>query len=195
MIYEFERLDDRLHQSDILIGQDFFVDNAQRPAVVLTPECDLIIQPGRKTRKADFALLAGVTDFDNILDSILSQLKITRRQRDGNEPLDAGTFEDLKAALSRFFNGAVFPRFFYLPPLEGFFGHSVIDFQLLQSVVLDSFSLNDLFERRIAGVRSSWREAIPVRFSSYTSRIGVEDLSDTYIDRILTDYSLNFHIS
>ncbi len=194
MIYAYEHLDSQLHQSDIIGAQIFLIDNVPRTAVLLTPECDLIVQPGRNSSKTEFLLLAGVQSFDRILNSILSQLRITRRQRNGSEPIDSGTFADLKASLSSFFSGAIFPRYFYLPPLSDFFSHSVIDFQLLQTVVANSDSLHDLMERRIAGVRSSWREAIPVRFSNYTSRIGVEDYSDSYIDSILNYYELNLNI-
>lgn len=195
MIYDFATTTKQIGQSDIFSSVWFGSDEETRNAALLTPECDLVIQDGRKNPKASFLLFAGIIPFDDILNSILSSLRITKGQRKGNESINGETFADLKAALRRFFSGAIFPRYFYLPPLEGYFGSSVVDFQLLESRAFTPELFAQLETSRIATLRSSWKEALPVRFTTYAARIGVRDLSDYYIDSILKDYKLEFTVS
>jgi hypothetical protein len=128
MIYDFGVSSKPIGQLEIFTSLEFSFDEQTRNAVLLTPECDLVIQEGRKRPKASFLLFAGIIPFDDILNSILSSLRITKKQRQGVESIDGQTLADIKAALRRFFNGATFPRYFYLPPLEGYFGSSVVHF-------------------------------------------------------------------
>lgn len=194
MIYNFDITAPQLHQCDIFQGIDFSCDGTKRHAVLLTPECDLVDQEGRNKPKARYLLFARIEPFDEILYNIMSQLKITKKQRKGEESLDELTFTDFCMALKKFFNGAIFPRYFYLPPIPFFMKDSVIDFQVLETRKVTIELMSQLKENRIAKIRSSWKEAIPVRFSTYTSRIGVEDLSDYYIDEIFKNYRLDFSI-
>jgi hypothetical protein len=194
MIYNLDISGPLLNQCDIFQTIDFACDNTKRPAVLLTPECDLVTQEGRNKPKAKYLLFAGVDTFDEILFNIMSQLKITKKQRKGEEILDELTYHDFLTTLKRFFNGAIFPRYFYLPAIPSFIQHSVIDFQITETRKVTTELMDELKKNRIAKIRSSWKEAIPVRFSSYTSRIGVEDLSDNYIDEILKDYKFDFSI-
>lgn len=194
MIYNFDISGPLLNQCDVFQTIDFACDGSKRPAVLLTPECDLANQEGRNKLKAKYLLFVGIETFDEILYNIMSQLKITKKQRKGEETLDEVTYNDFLTTLKRFFNGSIFPRYFYLPSIPSFIQHSVIDFQITETRKVTTELINQLKKNRIARIRSSWKEAIPVRFSTYTSRIGVEDLSDNYIDEIFKNYKLDFSI-
>jgi len=196
MIYNFDTTNSQVHhQCDVFQSVEFACDGNKRPAVLLTPECDLVNQEGRSKPKAQYLLFVGIVPFDEILYNIMSQLKITKSQRIGQETLDEITFTDLLMTLKRFFNGGIFPRYFYLPPIPSFIKDSVIDFQITETRKITPDLMDHLKQNRIARIRSSWKEAIPVRFSTYTSRIGVEDLTDDYIDQILKNYNLDFSIA
>lgn len=195
MIYDFELENEPLGQADLFRNLEFSCDRSLRPAVLLTPECDIVVQEGRSNPKAQFFLFGGVESFKPILYDLMSQLRITKKQRSGDEALDRSTFDDLQAALRRFFNGAIYPRYFYLPAVPEFLPHSVIDFQITETRKVTQALVEDLKSMRIAKIRSSWKEAIPVRFSSYSSRVGVQDLTDYYIDQVFSSFGLEFSIT
>ena len=128
MIYNYDITAPLLHQCDVFQTIDFTCDGSQRPAVLITPECDLVIQEGRNKPKAQYILFVGIEPFDDVLNNLMSQLKITKKQRIGEEQLDEFTYRDFCSSLKSFFNGQIFPRYFYLPPIPSFIQHSVIDF-------------------------------------------------------------------
>jgi hypothetical protein len=195
MIYNFDIKDPQLHQCDVFQAIDFTCDGTKRPAVLLTPECDLANQEGRSKPKVKYFLLVGIEPFDEILYNIMSQLKITKMQRKGEEQLDELTYNDFLMTLKRFFNGGIFLRYFYIPPIPPFIQDSVVDFQIIETRKATTELMSQLEKNRIARIRSSWKEAMPIRFSNYTSRIGVDDLSNYYIDEIFKNYKLDFLIT
>jgi hypothetical protein len=195
MIYEYDIALSELNQCDVFKEIHFNCESGYYFAILLTPECDLVIQEGKSKPKADYLKFAAIVDFTPILDSIISQLKITKKQKKGEEYIDQVTFNDLLISLKQFINGGIYPRYYYLPPLSDHFMHSVIDFQFIE-VKKFSFDLqNELCKKKIANISSSWKESIPVKYANYSSRIGVKDISPDIIDKILTDYNLEFNIS
>ena len=71
----------------------------------------------------------------------------------------------------------------------------MVEFQLLEIRKYSNEFYTELLEKKIAGLKSSWKEALPVRYSSYYSRIGVEDLSEKFIESIFKDFSINLNRS
>lgn len=191
MIYNFD-LEDAYKQCDIFKEIAFSCeDNNEYYAVLVNPACDLIIQEGRNRPKANYFIFLGIKPAKFIFDNILSSLRITKKQRNGEEVIDKDTFEEILSAFKQFINGILYPRYYYLPPLEGYFTHSVIDLQFIETKKY-SPDLN-LLSHKIASIKSSWKEAIPNRFTSYTSRIGVNNDYDQIIDSLLTDFKYNFN--
>lgn len=192
MIYSDDISGD-LRQCDIFKDIEFTCEgNSTYYSILITPTCDLVIQEGEKIPKAKYLKFTGIVSFENTLNSIFSILKITKSQRNGTENIDESTFNDLITILKQFIHGSIFPRYYYLPPLGGYFSHSVIDFQLIETKKYTEDLHESLVQNKIARIVSSWRESIPVRYSNYTSRIGVEDISEKAIENIFIDYSLNF---
>ena len=93
--------------------------------------------------------------------------------------------------LGKFINGAIYPRYYYIPGLDSYYEPSAIDFQLIEVKKYTKKLFEGLKEKKIASLKSSWKESIPVRYSSYSSRIGVEDLSQKFIEKIFQSYSIN----
>ena len=195
MIYETSKIISSLLQCDIFHDIYFSCAETKYIAILLTPVCDLVIQEGRNKPKAKYLKFAAITDFMPILEKILSQLKITKKQREGDGYIDIETFSNLRLLLKHFYYGSIYPRYFYLPPLLGYYSHSVVDFQLLQIVKYSSELIEELKKSKIASIKSSWKESIPVKYSSYSTRIGFEDISDEIINSLFTDYKLEFNIN
>ena len=75
--------------------------------------------------------------------------------------------------------------------LQDFFHHSVIDFQLVETKKYYYELFSELNDKKIAQLKSSWRESVLVRFSNYNSRIGVIDYDDDFVDQLLIDFKIN----
>jgi len=189
MIYNFDSKD--IDQSDIFQSINFTCENAQPfPAVLITPLCDIIIQKGRKSPKAKYLKFAGIISSSSLILSLASQVKITKLQISGEEYIDEITYNDFLFLLRNFLTGSIYPRYYYLPPLESYFSHSMIDFQLIESIPYSSKFIKELKQNKIASIESSWRESIPVRYASYSSRVGVQSYTDGFIDTLLIDISI-----
>ena len=193
MIYEsdFDRED--LFQSDIFENIHFSCEDKSFNAILLTPVCDLVIQKGKSKPKATYLKFAGIVDFKPILQNILSQLRISKYQMAGKEYIDGETYLNLLVLLRQLINGSIYPRYYYLPPLPNYYNHSLIDFQLVEVVKFTKDIKKELLTKKISTVKSSWKESIPVRYSTYFSRVGVEDITDNIIDKISLDYKFNFN--
>ena len=192
MIYNFS-LDDGFHQGEIYQDITFSCeDSISFFSVLLNPVCDLVIQEGRKKPKAEYFLFLGIKPADFIFSNILSSLKITKKQKNGNEPIDSYTYNDLISSIIQFINGNIYPRYVYIPPLEGYFGHSVVDLQLIESKKFSEELSDKLKDKKIASLKSSWKETIPNRFTSYSARIGVDNDYYKIIDSLFTDLKYNF---
>ena len=191
MIYSFDSKD--IDQSDIFQSIKFTCENCQPfPAVLITPICDIIIQEGRKAPKAKYFKFAGIIPAATIFSSLASQLKITKSQLSGQEYIAKETYADFIFLLKNFLTGAIYPRYYYLPPLDTYFSHSMIDFQLIETIPYSIEFMKYLSDQKIGSLKSSWRESIPVRYAAYSSRIGVQSFSDEFIDSLLVENSMFF---
>jgi hypothetical protein len=66
-----------------------------------------------------------------------------------------------------------FPRYHWLPPLPGTVTPCILDFQVVESAVLE-----ELNERKIvAQLQSPLREQVPARYAAYMSRVGTPDFT------------------
>ncbi len=192
MIYNFS-LEDEFQQGEIYQEITFSCeDNTSFFSVLLNPACDLVIQNGRKKPKAEYLLFLGIKPANFVFSNILSSLKITKKQMNGTEPIDSDTYNDLVISIIQFINGNIYPRYVYIPPLKGYFGHSVVDLQLIESKKYSEDLSKLLKSKRIASLKSSWKEAIPNRYTSYSARIGVDNNYDAIIDSLFTDFKYNF---
>jgi len=170
-----------------------FACNEGNPSygILLTPRCDLIIQESRKTPKAKYFKFVSIIDVRPIIEGILSQLRISKGQIKGTEYIDGETYENLVLLIKNFIHGSIYPRYFFIPEIKNHFGFSAIDFQILETKKYSRELIKSLKEKRIAQIKSSWREAIPVRYSNYSSRIGVSDYPVEIIDNLLDSLSIN----
>lgn len=113
MIYSFD-ISDGLEQGEIFQNVVFSCENDNEfPAILLTPQCDLILQPNKKIPKAKYIKLAGIIDTSFIFDNILSTLRITKNQREGKEFIDGKIYDDFIFSVRHFLNGTVYPRYFF----------------------------------------------------------------------------------
>lgn len=189
MIYNFDSKD--IDQSDIFQSINFTCESSQPfPAVLITPICDIVIQEGRKAPKAKYLKFAGIIPANSLFLSIASQVKITKQQLSGQEYIDKDTHDDFFHLLKNFLTGSIFTRYYYLPPLDTYFSHSMIDFQLIETIPFSQSFFNELRDKKIASIKSSWRESIPVRYASYSSRIGVQAFTEEFIDQLLIENSI-----
>jgi len=195
MIYNYN-FSNYISQCTIFNTMPFICENNKEyHFIIINPECDLVIQKNRNNPKAKYLHFLAIKDFDEVLNIILSSLRITRKQRKGEEYIDKKTYDDFTLILNKFINGDIFYRYFYLPPLKDYFNHSVIDFQMIEIKKHTQEFYKFLKNRRIAQINSSWKESIPTRYSMYYSRVGVEDISKDLIDCIIQDCNIDFVLS
>ena len=191
MIY-YNDSTEEIDQCNIFQTINFACDGgALKYGVLLTPRCDLILQESRNSPKAKYLKFAAITDVRPVIEGILSQLRVSKGQIKGTEYIDGETFENLNLLIRNFINGSIYPRYFFLPALENHFAYSVIDFQILDVRKYSPQLFEELKLKRVTQIKSSWREAIPVRYSNYSSRIGVRDYPAELTDKLLQSLSIN----
>ena len=191
MIY-YNDPSEEIDQCNIFQGITFACDGGNsKCGILLTPRCDLVLQESRNSPKAKYLKFAAITDVRPVVEGLLSQLKISKGQIKGTEYVDGETYENLNLLIRNFTTGTIYPRYFFLPELEHHFGYSVIDFQFLEVKKYSPELFTELKGNRITQIKSSWREAIPVRYSNYSSRIGVVDYPGDLIDKIFQSLSIN----
>jgi hypothetical protein len=194
MIYKFDF--DKIDQGDVFKDVEFNCEsNNQYYGILLNPKCDLVIQDGKNRPKANYLKFAAIIPASFIFDNLQSNLKITKKQRSGEEYIDRGTFEDFIHLLKSFVTGNIYPRYYYIPPLLSYFSHSVIDFQLIETKKFTPEIFDSLKSCKIAELKSSWKEAVPVRYSAYSTRIGVQDYTEEFYEKMLLESSFNFRLS
>jgi len=190
MIYRFNF--EKISQSDLFEKIEFSCENnIEYFSILLNPECDLVLQPEKLKPKVSYLKFAAIIPCDFIFNNVLSTLKITKNQRKGEEYIDGESYDDFIHLVRNFLTGSIYQRYFYLPPFPSKFSHSVIDFQLIEIKKASKEVFSELLNKKIGGIRSSWKEAIPVRYSTYSSRIGVSDYDDSFIEELLSDLSIN----
>lgn len=191
MIY-YNDLSEEIDQCNIFQEVSFNCEGgAAKSAILLTPRCDLVLQEGRNSPKAKYLKFAAITDAEPIVKGILSQFRISKDQLKGEEYIDEETFENVQIGIKNFVNGAIYPRYFFIPALDNAFGYSVIDFQIIEVKKYSKELFQNLRDKRISQIKSSWREAIPVRYSNYSSRIGLQDYPEDTYDKLLQSLSIN----
>jgi len=107
MIYDFKVLNG-FNQCELYQNISFSSEGSNNFfSVLVNPVCDLVIQENRNRPKANYFLFLGIIPVDSILNNIISSLKITKKQRNGEEAIDVDTFNDLITILKQFINGSI----------------------------------------------------------------------------------------
>ena len=169
-----------IEQSAIYEGVHFPCINEKVYTIVLTPRCDIYWS------KADYIIMGGLVTAQQIFRYWLLKNKRTPPQIAGEEPLRSkNKVEKIHETFVHDYIGNRELRYHFLPSFKDRFPHSFVDFQLVES-----FNQNYITGlKKIAVLKSPWRESVPTRYAAYSGRIGTEDYSKQLVDEIMNQIS------
>lgn len=150
-------------QGDIVESIYSSASQEELPAVLLTPACDVA------QGKVD--VWTFVTLFP---DTIVAKNLVAKDMANWN--LSGPPSASQQKALAKTLDGLLtqrFPRYHWLPiPIGTTAGH-VADFCYVTTIPVEEAKKS----KRVASLRSSWREQLPARYAAYVSRVGTDDFS------------------
>lgn len=169
---------DEWDQGDVVEAAYFAALDAERPAVLVTPACD--IDQG----KVELWTLVALFPDDEIARALVAKDLESWQKEGGGAPLSKKQRDALTKTVRQLFEQR-FPRYHWIPvELAGHPAH-VADFTCVCSLPADEIRT----KRRLATLTSSWREQLPARYASYMSRVGTIDFRqeevDTQVERIV----------
>lgn len=166
-------------QGDIVEGVYFAAFDKSMPAVLVTPACDI---EQDKVELWTFVVLFPDVD--------VAKATVAKDLADWN--LAPGTapskrqHEALAKAL-RSLVGQRLPRYQWLPVRIGEVAGHVADFTCVTALPAEEVKHT---AKRVATLRSSWREQLPARYSAFMARVGTLDFKgdvlDAEIDRLIS---------
>lgn len=158
-------ISENLRQGDIVKEIFFPQVKKKAPAVCLTPACDLVTQENAKI-KANYVLFCFlIPDYIFFRNVIEIKKEISKNQK--------GKIKEVLKNRD--------PRYYWIYNSESKEGY-IVDYQIILSVPFsDAIQLE-----RIYSLQSSYRECLATRYSSYSGRIGTEDIElESSIERIV----------
>ncbi len=179
MIYD-SIITGEIDQGDILypIKVDNLVnwwkDDEDYPIIILTPTCDIAQE------KVDHHRFAVLQPFPFLYLKICQDIC-------GDESMDLNNLSitkkgQIKNKLSQAIKNS-WPRYHFLPQEGVVKTTRIIDFEIIFSVPLNTFSPN----LKVARLNSPYREELIHRYSHHTMRIGTEGLSNDKIEQIISN--------
>lgn len=158
-------------QGDIVDRVYFACMDSVTPGILLTPACDI------EHEKVDtWTFVALFPDVD-------VARAITQRHTAGWTRSQGGTFSNSqRGSLERTFRELMMqriPRYHWVPVRIGASEAHVADFTRITSIPVEEIKEG---ARRLATLRSSFREQLPARYASYMARVGTSDILPAEID-------------
>ena len=166
-------------QGYIVDGVYFAAFDKSMPAVLVTPACDI------EQDKVDlWTFVALFPDVD------VAKATVTKELADWNLAPGTQPSKNQRASLSKALRGLVgqrLPRYQWLPVKIGDVAGHVADFTCVTALPAEEVRQK---VKRVATVRSSWREQLPARYSAFMARVGTLDFKDdalvAEVDRLIS---------
>jgi hypothetical protein len=157
-------------QGDIVEAVYFAAMDADRPAVLVTPACDI------DQSKVDLWTFVALFPDEDVARSLLT------KDLDVWQKAGSGLSKNQRDSLSRKVRELIdhrFGRYHWIPVAMGGHPAHVADFTCVGS--LPAAEVRETV-KRVATLTSSWREQLPARYASYMSRVGTTDFRRDEID-------------
>lgn len=159
--------DESWDQGDIVDAVYFAAFDKAMPAVLVTPACDI------EQDKVDlWTFVALFPDVD------VAKATVVKDLADWNLVPGTAPSKNQRASLAKALRNLVgqrLPRYHWLPVKIGEFGGHVADFTCVTALPAEEVKQK---AKRIATLRSSWREQLPARYSAFMARVGTLDFKD-----------------
>jgi len=156
-----------IDQGDIFERLYFYSRDEERLAILVTPICDIVHD------KADYLIFCGIFPFSELAEPLVKtswpELEGIIDSSDTYDSLSRKNKENIEKKISLLLANYHFPRYHCLYPFPKSEELHLVDFQ-----VVSSLHINEARDKnRLFSLNSPFREQIPVRYSTYMSRIGV----------------------
>ena len=171
--------DNNIKQCCIIKDFKFGAIDMKCDGILLTPICEIL------QNKADYLTIAQILPLKEFYETFLEQKGLTGEQILGLETISATKFGDTYHNFkSNFLTNQVY-RFYFLPENEGIIVHSIIDFNLIESLPINDF----VKYKKICEVNNPWKADIIANYTAYSVRMGIDDYSKDFIEKIMSDIS------
>lgn len=178
---------DQWDQGDIVEAVYFAAFDRRMPAVLVTPSCD--VEQAKVDLWTFIALFPDVDLARQVVDADTSDWQATR-DGDGRLKLSGKKRKSLKRILLQLLSHR-YPRYHWLPVQVGGSPAQVADFSCVSSLPAQEIRATG---RRVASLRSSWREQLPARYAAFMGRVGTDDFLsdevDTHLARLVDAFSV-----
>ena len=175
-IYE-KKFDVKIDQSVIYNDVYFGCLGIKCPAIVLTPVCEIV------AKKVDFITIAQIVQARSVYEFFLSKNSLTQEQILGVDVVKEGTKTKLNEKFIDLYIGNRTYQYHFLPKKEKIIEHSFVCFEIVQTLSCAELQK----QKKIAVLKSPWRESLPSRYASYSLRIGTPRYSKEFLERIIQD--------
>ena len=157
-------------------GLYFYATDETNLGLVLTPACDF------EQRKVELVQLCLLRDAFQTIEALIrwDWKGMGLVNAEGNlipGPLGKTKEKDLSSSLRQLIHQR-FPRYHWLPPLQGSQRPIIADFQVVASLHHEELESTNI----VAALESPFREAVPARYAAYMGRVGTPDYSQADID-------------
>ena len=167
-----ENLDEMLDQSAIYDKVLFEFLGKTYPAIILTPTCDIV------TKKANYLTVAQIIPARWVYVKICMSRGLTDDQIAGVAQTEPNVQKSIKKDFVEHYMENRTYRYHYLPKRDKVFEDSFIDFQAVKTLYPKVLQEH----KKIAALKSPWREAVPARYAAYCLRIGTPNYSKRLLD-------------
>jgi len=177
-IYE-EHFDQNPDQSAIYEKVHFIPLKEDSPAIVLTPVCDI------GTKGADCLTVARIIPIKPVFEFFLYKSGLTEEEIMGISVIKGDTKRNLHSTFQDQYLKNRTARYHFLPGLKGVIDNSFVSFEMIQTIHYDELKKI----KKIAVLKSPWRESVPARYAAYCLRIGTPDYSASFFESVLGEIS------
>jgi len=178
-IYE-QVIGEEIEQSSIYDSVLFACFDKAYPAIVLTPICDIV------SRRAEYLKVAQIIPAQLVYEEFLESKGVTELEMSGVQALGRKRALGLKKEFTEQFMKNRVYRYHFLPRLRDILADSFVDFQIVQTVHAENLK----GPKKLALLKSPWRECLPSRYAAYCLRIGTRPYSDKFLGTVHDSISL-----
>lgn len=170
---------DDVEQSAIYSDVDFRVIDEKGAGIVLTPECDI------QQQKVETVLLARIVPLVDILEYWLVKKGLSHGVISGLEPLpDTGPRrKGLVKEFSKIYMTNRALQYFFLPGLDEVLDDSFVCYDITVTTKIDILASEN---KKLALLRSPFKEAVPVHFAAFMGRVGLPAVSNETLEEVVS---------
>lgn len=170
-IYQ-EKFDQKIDQSSIYESINFTCVDKAYPGIVLTPICDII------TKRVPYVKIVQIISAKWVYEKYLLSKELSEEQIIGVDNIPTKQLRSIRREfVTQYIKNRTY-RYHFLPKLKDILGNSFIDFQMVQTMYPEHLEKC----RKIAALKSPWRESVPSRYAAYCLRIGTPRYSKEFMN-------------